>query len=276
MRRFVMIFACIVASVGLSLAQTARVSGIVIDDTGEAVIGASVVAKGSMVGTVTDVDGKFSLNVPSDTKTLVVSLIGMKTKEVPVGPDLRITLEDDSKVMDEVVVTAMGISREKKALGYAVADVKADELIKSRGGVANPINGLAGKVAGLQITGATGNMGGSTKVLLRGIKSLSGNNQPLFVIDGVPIEGTDFNSVDTQRGAGGYDYGNLIQDINPDDVANISVLKGPNASALYGSRAANGVIMITTKRGEKNQGLGVTVNSSVGFEVVNKLPKMQK
>lgn len=276
MRRFMMIFACIVASVGLSLAQTARVSGIVIDDTGEAVIGASVVAKGSMVGTVTDVDGKFSLNVPSDTKTLVVSLIGMKTKEVPVGPDLRITLEDDSKVMDEVVVTAMGISREKKALGYAVADVKADELIKSRGGVANPINGLAGKVAGLQITGATGNMGGSTKVLLRGIKSLSGNNQPLFVIDGVPIEGTDFNSVDTQRGAGGYDYGNLIQDINPDDVANISVLKGPNASALYGSRAANGVIMITTKRGEKNQGLGVTVNSSVGFEVVNKLPKMQK
>lgn len=117
MRRLMMIFACIVASVGLSLAQTTRVSGVVIDDTGEAVIGASVVAKGSMVGTVTDVDGKFSLNIPSDRKTLVVSLIGMKAKEVPVGTDLRITLEDDSKVMDEVVVTAMGISREKKSIG---------------------------------------------------------------------------------------------------------------------------------------------------------------
>ncbi len=230
MRRLMMIFACIVASVGLSLAQTTRVSGVVIDDTGEAVIGASVVAKGSMVGTVTDIDGKFSLNIPADKKTLVVSLIGMKAKEVPVGSDLRITLEDDSRVMDEVVVTAMGISREKKALGYAVADVKADELIKSRGGVSNPINGLAGKVAGLQITGATGNMGGSTKVILRGIKSLSGNNQPLFVIDGVPIEGTDFNTTNAARGAGGYDYGNLIQDINPDDVADISVLKGKGGS----------------------------------------------
>lgn len=276
MRKLLMILTCIVASIGLSLAQTTRVSGKVVDDTGESVIGASVVVKGTTVGTVTDVDGKFSMNVPSDKKTLVISLLGMKTKEVAVGTNLNILLEDDSRVMDEVVVTALGISKEKKALGYAVADVKGDELIKSRGGVANPINALTGKVAGLQINGASGNMGGSSKVLLRGVKSLSGNNQPLFVIDGVPVDGQDFNSTDTQRGAGGYDYGNLIQDINPDDIADISVLKGPNASALYGSRAANGVIMITTKKGDKNQGLGISLNSSVGFEVVSKLPRMQK
>lgn len=119
-------------------------------------------------------------------------------------------------------------------------------------------------------------MGGSSKVVIRGVKSLSGNNQPLFVIDGVPIEGTDYNTTDAARGAGGYDYGNLIQDINPDDIASISVLKGPNASALYGSRASNGVVMITTKKGTKNKGLGISVNSSLGFEKVNKLPKMQK
>ncbi|MDU1903530.1 MAG: SusC/RagA family TonB-linked outer membrane protein [Dysgonomonas sp.] len=285
MRKLILFLACLFASIGLSLAQTIRVSGTVVDDTGEGVIGASVVAKGTTTGSITDLDGKFSFNIPSDRKTLVISLIGMRSKEVPAGTDLRIVLEDDTQLIDEVVVTAMGISKEKKALGYAVADVKGDELIKSRGGVANPINALSGKVAGLQIAGASGNMGGSAKVILRGVKSLSGNNQPLFVIDGVPIDGRDFNDNsatasgdinDTARGAGGYDYGNLIQDLNPDDIADISVLKGPNASALYGSRASNGVIMITTKKGEKNKGLGISVNSSVGFEVVNKLPKMQK
>lgn len=276
MRKLLMILTCIVASIGLSLAQTTRVSGKVVDDTGEGVIGASVVVKGTTVGTVTDVDGKFSMNIPSDKKTLVISLLGMKTKEVAAGASLNILLEDDSRVMDEVVVTALGISKEKKALGYAVADVSGEELSKTRGGLTNPINALAGKVAGLQINGASGNMGGSSKVLLRGVKSLTGNNQPLFVIDGVPVEGQDYNSTDTQRGAGGYDYGNLIQDINPDDVADISVLKGPNASALYGSRAANGVIMITTKKGTKGAGLGISVNSSVGFEVVNKFPNLQR
>jgi TonB-linked SusC/RagA family outer membrane protein len=204
--------------------------------------------------------------------------MGMKTVEFAASDNLTVVLEDDSEELGEVVVTALGISREKKALGYAVQDVKSDELLKTRGGLNNPVNALQGKVAGLQILSSTGALGGSAKVLIRGVKSISGNNQPLFVIDGVPIEGSDYNSAETERGAGGFDYGNLIQDLNPDDIENISVLKGPNASALYGSRATNGVIMITTKKGtgKKGGGLGVTFSTSIGIETVNKLPKLQR
>ncbi|MGL5272131.1 MAG: SusC/RagA family TonB-linked outer membrane protein, partial [Phocaeicola sp.] len=172
-------------------------------------------------------------------------------------------------------VTAMGISREKKALGYAVSEVGGDDLVKARGGLTNPVNALQGKVAGLQISSGSGSMGGSSKILIRGVSSISGNNQPLFVVDGVPIEGSDCNSTSTQRGGGGYDYGNLVQDINPDDIESLSVLKGASASALYGSRANNGVVMITTKKGTKNEGLGVSFTSSIGFESVSKLPKLQ-
>ncbi|MFV0329363.1 MAG: SusC/RagA family TonB-linked outer membrane protein [Dysgonomonas sp.] len=275
-KRLLLVLSFFLLSLGYITAQTTKITGVVIDDLGEPAIGVSVVVKGTTTGTITNMDGSFSINLPEGRSTLVFSLLGMKTKEETAKPDMRITLEQDAKMMDEVVVTAMGITKEKKALGYAVADVKGDELLKSRGGVSNPVSALSGKVAGLQITGSTGNMGGSAKVILRGVKSLSGNNQPLFIIDGVPIEGTDYNTTDAARGAGGYDYGNLIQDINPDDIADISVLKGPNASALYGSRAANGVVMITTKKGEKNKGLGISFNSSVGFEVVSKLPKLQK
>jgi TonB-linked SusC/RagA family outer membrane protein len=203
----------------------------------------------------------------------------MHTVERQAQQGMNVVLHHDDQLLDEVVVTALGITREKKALGYAVSEVKGDELLKARGGVSNPINSLQGKVAGLQIASGSGSIGGSSKILIRGISSISGSNQPLFVIDGVPIEGKDFNSADAARGAGEYDYGNLIQDINPDDIENISVLKGPNASALYGSRAANGVIMITTKKGTRSyvsDGYGVTFNTSVGFEKVNKLPKLQK
>jgi TonB-linked SusC/RagA family outer membrane protein len=204
--------------------------------------------------------------------------MGMKTVEFTASDNLIVSLDDDTEELGEVVVTALGISREKKALGYAVQEVKGDEMLKTRGGLSNPVNALQGKVAGLQIQNSSGALGGSAKVLIRGVKSISGNNQPLFVIDGVPIEGGDYNSTETARGGGGYDYGNLIQDINPDDIENISVLKGPNASALYGSRATNGVIMITTKKGtgKKGGGLGVTFSTSVGIEKVNKLPKLQK
>jgi TonB-dependent SusC/RagA subfamily outer membrane receptor len=195
---------------------------------------------------------------------------------------IDVVMESDIFGLDEVVVTALGISREKKALGYAVSEVKGDEMIKARGGVSNPVNALQGKVAGLRITGSTGSLGGSSKIQIRGANSISGSNQPLFIVDGVPIEGSDFNSTNTQRGAEGYDYGNLIQDINPDDIESVSVLKGANASALYGSRAANGVIMITTKNGRgataggRATGYGVSFNTSVGVEVVNKLPKLQR
>jgi len=277
-RKLMLLLTCLFVGIGLVTAQNLKVTGIVIsEEDGQPVVGASILVKGTTVGTISDIDGNFTLfNVPSSAKSLVVSFIGMKSAEVAIKPTVKVVLVSDAQVVDEVVVTALGISRQKKALGYAVSEISGDEMLKARGGVSNPVNSLQGKVAGLQIQGGSGSMGGSSKIIIRGVKSISGNNQPLFVIDGVPIEGTDFNNTDTQRGAGGYDYGNLVQDLNPDDIDNISVLKGPNASALYGSRATNGVVMITTKKGKKGEGYGVTFNSSLGLEVVNKLPKMQK
>lgn len=258
------------------------VSGVVSDAEGT-VIGASVIEKGNPGnGVATDVDGRYTLRV-SPNATLQVAFIGYITQEVAVNgrTSINVTLHEDTKTLDEVVVTALGITREKKALGYSVTEVNGEEMLKSRGGLSNPINALQGKVAGLQISSGSGNIGGSSKINIRGNHSISGSNQPLFVIDGVPIDGDDRHADvltrnDVARGAGGYDYGNMIQDINPDDVASISVLKGANASALYGSRATNGVILITTKSGKKGEGYNVTFNSSVGFERVNKLPKLQK
>ena len=278
MRKLTFFLACLfLIGVGLVNAQPKSITGKVVSaEDGEPIIGASVMVKGTQTGTITDVKGQFTLSVPANATILWISYVGMKTQEVEARNNITVRLETDTKVIDEVVVTALGISREKKSLGYAVAEVKSDELTKARGGVSNPINSLVGKVAGLQITGSTGNMGGSSKILIRGAKSITQNNQPLFVIDGVPIEGTDYNTTDAARGAGGYDYGNLIQDINPDDIESINILKGPNASALYGSRASNGVVMIVTKKGAKGKGLGVSFNTGVGFEVVNKLPVMQR
>lgn len=274
-----LISAFLFAVCATSFAQNITVKGTVNAEGDGPVIGAYVFVKGTTNGQLSDMDGRFTLsNVPSDG-ILVVAYMGMKTKEVPVTPNVAIIMEPDAEYLKEVVVTAMGISREKKALGYAVTEVGGDEMIKSRGGLNNPVNALQGKIAGLQITSSTGSMGGSSKVLLRGVSSLSGNNQPLFVIDGVPIEGKDFNSTNTARGAAGYDYGNLINDISPDDIASISVLKGASASALYGSRANNGVVMITTKKGNgvgAGEGYGVSFSSTVGFEKVNKLPKLQR
>ena len=261
---------------GSALAQT-KVSGTVLSqEDGQPIIGAAVKVVGTSTGMLTDVNGKFNITLPADKNQLEISYLGYVSQTVNAKNGMRIFLKADAQALDEVVVTAMGISREKKALGYAVSEVNSDELIKSRGGLSNPVNALQGKVAGLQITSGAGSMGGSSKVLIRGNNSLSGSNQPLFIVDGVPIEGKDFNTTDTQRGAGGYDYGNLIQDMNPDDIESISVLKGAAASALYGSRASNGVIMITTKKAQKQQGLGVEFTSTLGIERVTKLPKLQK
>ncbi len=278
MRKLTFLWVCLfMVGVGLVNAQTTSITGKVLSaDDGQPIIGATVKVKGATMGTITNAEGVFKISVKEDEKNLLISYVGMKTMQVQARNNMTVTLESDALLIDEVVVTALGISREKKSLGYSVSEVNSDELVKSRGGLNNPINALVGKVSGLQISGASGQMGGSSKILIRGAKSISGNNQPLFVIDGVPVEGTDFNTTDAARGAGGYDYGNLIQDINPDDVESISVLKGPNASALYGSRATNGVVMIITKKGAKGKGLGISFNTSVGFEKVNKLPEMQK
>lgn len=278
MKRFALFFAFLVF-VGLPMlqAQTVQITGKVTNsEDGNAIPGVSVVVKGTTIGTTTDFDGKYSLNVPSTATSLVFSFVGLKSQEVAIGGrnSIEIVMETDVVGLEEVVVTALGISREKKSLGYTVQDVKADELNQTRTG--NVITSLSGKVAGVSVASASGNMGGSTRITIRGVRSISGNNQPLFVVDGVPLDNSSFNTTDTQRGAGGYDYGSTSGDINPDDIESVSVLKGPSAASLYGSRAANGVILITTKKGKIGKDrIGVEINSSVAFEQVSILPKYQ-
>lgn len=277
MRKFaLMLVLFIFAGVQVVLAQTTITGVVTSSEDGQPIPGAAVQVKGTTIGVTTDVNGRYSLRVPADSKVLQISFVGMTTKEVTIGTQTSISVVLDTEAMDieGVVVTALGISREKKSLGYAVEEVKADELNQTRSG--NLITSLSGKVSGVNITSASGNMGGSSRITIRGIKSVAGNNQPLFVVDGVPMDNSNYNSVDTQRGAGGVDYGNMANDINPDDIESVSVLKGPTAAALYGSRAANGVILITTKKAKAGKkGLGVEVNSSVSFEKVAVLPKYQ-
>lgn len=252
-----------VAEVNLAIMQQNRqVSGNVKDAMG-AIIGASIVEKGTTNGTITDMDGNFVLNVQPGV-TLVVSYVGYKTKEVKVGTSpLYITLEEDSKVLSEVVVTALGIKRERKALGYGVDEVKGEALTKAK--ETNVINSMAGRVPGLVVSQTAGGPSGSTRVLLRGNTEMTGNNQPLYVIDGVPLDNTNYGSAGTE---GGYDLGDGISSINPDDIENMSVLKGPAASALYGSRASHGVILITTKKASNKDGerLSVEYNGTMTFE----------
>ena len=227
------------------------VKGIVKDAIGP-VIGATVIEKGSITnGTVTDVDGSFSIEVPAGS-FIEINCIGYKTLEFSAeNVPYEIILEEDAKMLDEVVVTALGIKREKKALGYGVAEVKGEEFTKAK--ETNFINAMAGRVPGLVVSQTAGGPSGSTRVILRGSTEMTGNNQPLYVIDGVPLDNTNFGSAGT---SGGFDLGDGISSINPDDIENMSVLKGPAASALYGSRASHGVILITTKKAEKDQGMG--------------------
>lgn len=233
------------ALLGLQVHGQRQVTGTVTHaEDGSSIPGVSVLVKGTQVGTITDINGKYSINVPPDGKVLQFSFVGMQTVEVTIGNQAVIDVQMQPTVtaLEGVIVTALGISREKKSLGYAVQDVSGDEITQAR--QLNAINSLSGRVAGLQITTGSGNMAGSSRVLIRGVNSISGNNNPLYVIDGVPIDNSDFNTVNTARGAGGIDYGNMAQDVNSDDIESISVLKGPAAAALYGSRAANGVILI--------------------------------
>ncbi len=271
--------------VQLTFAQEKTISGTVSDISGMPLPGVNIIVKNTTNGTQTDFDGKYSIEA-STGDVLVFSYVGLKAQEITVGASntIDVSMEEDASVLEEVVVTALGIKRDKKSLGYATQEVKGDAVsdVKSQ----NFVNSLSGKVAGLQIK-PSGTMGGSTQVIIRGNASVSGNNQALFVIDGVPVDNGNNNEIitaiaDESRrqvgGRGGYDYGNAASDINPDDIESINVLKGAAASALYGSRAANGVIMITTKKGKKNKGIGVTVNSSITAGTVDKstLPVYQK
>ncbi|MBP6249128.1 SusC/RagA family TonB-linked outer membrane protein [Bacteroides sp.] len=240
--------------------QANKVTGTVKDALGP-IIGASVMEKGTSNGTITDMDGKFSLNVRSGA-TLVISYVGYKPKEVKASQSsLNIVLEEDSKMLSEVVVTALGIKRERKALGYGIDEVKGDAFTKAK--ETNVINSMAGRVPGLVVSQTAGGPAGSTRVILRGSTEMTGNNQPLYVIDGVPLDNTNYGSAGT---SGGFDLGDGISSINPDDIENMSVLKGPAAAALYGSRASHGVILITTKKANGKEKLTVEYNGTLTFD----------
>ena len=243
--------------------QTKAINGTVTDGV-EPVIGASVTVKGTKNATVTDIDGNFHLNCkPGDV--LEISYIGFQTITMKAQEGMKIIMSEDKKTLNEVVVTALGIKRERKALGYALSEVKGDELTKAK--ETNVINSLSGKVAGLVVQNTAGGASGSTRVLLRGNTEIKGNNQPLYVVDGVPLDNTNFASAGT---SGGYDLGDGISAINPDDIETMSVLKGPAASALYGSRASHGVILITTKKASKDK---VSVEYNGSFTIDTQLAK---
>lgn len=255
-----------------SQAQQVRITGKVSDPSNEPLPGATIVVKGTTRGTVTDVDGSYSIQA-SASETLVFSFVGFETLERIVGnsSEINVTLSE-GVALNEVVVTALGVERETKALGYSVQAVDGSKFTEAR--ETNVINSLSGRVAGVQITNSSSGIGGSTRVTIRGESSLNINaNQPLFVVDGVPIS----NNIIGSSGSGNQevDYGNAAGEINPDDIASMTVLKGPAAAALYGSRAANGAILITTKSGKGKKGLGVTVNSNTTFENPLRMPQWQ-
>ncbi len=264
-----------------AMAQEQVVRGTVFEADGKTpVIGANVVLKGTTVGTTTNIDGAFNLKVSGSNPVLVFQFIGYARQEVPIGTQqvIKVTLQEDLVQVDEVVVTALGLTREQKSLGYSVSKVDNEELTKTVSG--NWLNAMSGKVAGLVFDQASSSPSGSKRVTLRGDVSLNyGSNEALFVIDGVPVtSGTTANSSSSNYAAADapIDFGNGASDINPDDIASVSVLKGPAATALYGSRAANGAIIITTKSGRKDKGIGVTVNSSVTFDRAGYFPDFQK
>ncbi|MBO0323608.1 SusC/RagA family TonB-linked outer membrane protein [Muricauda sp. CAU 1633] len=270
--KYVFVFAVLVSIQG-AMAQT--ITGTVSDEAGVPLPGVNIVEKGTNNGVTSDFDGNYGITVSDSNATLVFSYLGYQTIEIAVSgrTTIDLTLQEDTELLDEVVVTALGISREKKSLGYAVTEVQGDEvsLVKEP----NVVNSLAGKVAGVVVSRTTSGPAGGTRVVIRGNNSISGNNQPLYVVDGVPIDNSALSAPD---GAGEFsipDLGTGISDINPDDIASISVLKGPNAAALYGSRASNGVVIITTKRGSVKKGLGVSFTSSATFENPFVLPEYQ-
>ncbi len=267
--------ACLFACIGTVSAQTSRVTGVVVSaDDGQPVIGASVTVKGEKIGAVTDMDGSFSIgNVPDGATTLVVSFVGMKAKEVAITPNMKIVLQSNSKMLNEVVVTAMGISKDKKALGYAIQGLNSDKIAMA--GATDLSSAMQGKVSGVDITPSSGMPGASSRIVIRGARSFTGENTPLYVVDGMPISSS--NDADTQYSVTGSDYADRSIDLDPSDIESVSILKGQAASALYGMRASNGVILITTKRGT---GLSkgkpqISFNSNVSFDVVSSLPEYQ-
>ena len=265
----------------LAMAQSRPVRGHVLDEKGEGIPGASVTIKGGTAGTVTDIDGNFSINVPDEAEVLVISAIGYGGKEIKAGDgdaEISIKLTTESTSLSETIVTANAVKREKRSLGYSTAQVTGNEL--NEGGSVSPLNALAGKVAGVNITTTSNAPGSSSRIVLRGGSSILGNNQALIVVDGVPINNANYGTAGNIGNLSNQvDYGNRGNDIDPNNVESISVLKGPAATALYGSAGANGAVMITTKKGLRRadgaKKTEVEVNSGVAMSSVLKLPDFQ-
>jgi len=258
----------------LSYAQERTISGVITDENGLPLPSATIVIKGTSNGSTSDFDGNYSIQA-SNGQVLNFSYVGYDSLEKTIGSSSTINVSlTPGNTLDEVVVTALGIKREKKSLGYATQEVDGEAVSKVKS--SNFVNSLSGKVAGLDIK-SSGTLGGSTNVVIRGSNSISGNNQALFVIDGVPISNSNTNTATQQSGGGGYDYGNASSDVNPDDIETINVLKGAAATALYGSRGMHGAIIITTKKGKTKKGIGVTISSSVMLGQADKetLPEYQ-
>ncbi len=284
MKKCLLTLTLILMTVALAMAQR-TISGSVTDAEGEPLIGANVVVKGTTIGTVTDLDGNYNLNVPDGAETIVISYTGFGSQEMAIGASNLMDVSlSEGVLLESAIVTALGIERDEKSIGYATQQVDGTDLIETR--EVNIVNSLQGKIAGVQIQGSPSTLGGSSRITIRGSSSFLGNNQPLFVVDGVPIDNRDFSTNRQSRGFneefGGpgvaYDYGNPAQDIDPESIESMQVLKGTAATALYGQRGANGVILITTKNGSgQRKGLGVSVNSSFSIDrVANLIPHQQE
>ena len=260
--------------VQVSFAQEKTISGTVSDDSG-ALPGVSVVVEGTSNGVETDFDGKYSIKA-AQGDVLTFSYLGYTTSRETVGAatTINVTLQEGSEMLEEITI-GLGVSKKEKAIGYAVQKVSGENIDKAK--EPNLVNSLQGRVAGVQIQGSPSTMGGASRITIRGSNSFLGNNQPLFIVDGVPISNAEYSTSSQQRGFGGgsYDYGNAASEIDPSNVESMSVLKGAAATAVYGSRGANGVILITTKSGRNQKGMGISFDSSVSFDQVRNLIPIQ-
>ena len=275
-RKIILFLLLLFFSLSGAVAQQKTITGKVVDRNGQPILGATVAVKGTTIGTISDDNGVYNLRIPNGTKsdTITVSFLGMQTAYMPVGDNstINVTLTEDDVAVEEVVVTSMGIRKEAKALGYAVQEVKSEEL--TRAASSDLSRALQGKVAGVDIKVSSGMPGASAQFLIRGSRSFTGNNAPLYVVDGMPIES---GARSTGQSVTGADYTNRSLDINPNDIESINVLKGQAAAALYGLRASNGVVVITTKSGkggEKGKTI-VTISENVSFDVISRNPDYQ-
>jgi len=278
MKRFTTLLALLVfACLQFLYAQESQITGnVTSSEDGAPLPGVSIVIQGTTIGTVTDYDGNYSLTVPEDVQKLIFSFVGMVTQDITVDgrTTIDVVMDQDIVGLDEVVVTALGIKRSEKALGYAATTIDAEDIARTR--TSDVMQSLAGKIAGVDITMSSSSPGASNAVIIRGMSSLGGSNQPLYVVDGVPILNTaNFGGNPTNTLDFSYDFGAGNQMVNPDDVESVTILKGAAASALYGNRASNGVVLITTKAGQKNQDLKVEINSSFAMSDILRLPLYQ-